>query len=162
MKNRVADYDRLLDEIGWRILDELQADARLSFAELGRRVHLSTPAVAERVRKMEEAGIITGYHARINPAAVGLEIQAVIRVKANRLSYERVLSSIVDIPEVVECRHVTGADDLILTVLVESVGHLEAVLDRLRPAGDHVTSIVLSTPVAARSIRRPTGDCQPD
>ncbi|CAN5589190.1 Lrp/AsnC family transcriptional regulator [soil metagenome] len=149
---------RLLDEIGWRILDELQTNARLSFAELGRRVHLSTPAVAERVRKMEEAGIITGYRARIDPAAVGLSIQALIRIKANRLSYERVLSSIIEIPEVVECHHVTGADDLILTVLVESVGHLETVLDRLRPAGDHVTSIVLSTPVPARSIQRTTGD----
>ncbi|MEZ4521547.1 MAG: Lrp/AsnC family transcriptional regulator [Thermomicrobiales bacterium] len=155
MKDR---FDHLLDDTGWRILDELQADGRISFAELGRRVHLSTPAVAERVRKMEDAGIIAGYHARIDPAAIGLSIRAVIRVKANRLSYERALAAVVGVPEVVECHHVTGADDLVMTVLVESVGHLEAVLDRLRPCGDHVTSIVLSSPIARRSIERPGRD----
>jgi Lrp/AsnC family leucine-responsive transcriptional regulator len=142
----------LLDEIGLRILDELQRDARLSFAELGRRVHLSTPAVAERVRRMEDAGIITGYHAAVNPAALGLAIWAIIRLKANQQNYERVRSAVVEIPEVIECHHVTGADDLVMSVLVGSVGHLEAVLDRLRPFGDHVTSIVLSSPVARRPI----------
>ena len=143
---------RLLDEIGWRILDELQADARLSFAELGRRVHLSTPAVAERVRKMEEAGIITGYHARIDLAKVGLPIQAIIRVKANRMSYERARSVVSGVAEAIECHHVTGADDLMVKVAVQSVGHLECVLDALRPIGDHVTSIVLSTPFELRPV----------
>lgn len=143
---------KLLDEIGLRMLDELQQDARLSFAELGRRVHLSTPAVAERVRRMEEAGIITGYHAAVDPAALGLPIKAIIRLKANQQNYERVRSAVIEIPEVIECHHVTGADDLVMTVLVESVGHLEAVLDRLRPFGDHVTSIVLSGPVGSRPV----------
>ena len=145
-RNSGADQGRLLDEIGWRILDELQADARLSFAELGRRVHLSTPAVAERVRKMEDAGIITGYHAHIDLATVGLPIQAVIRVRANRMNYERAKAVVAGIPEALECHHVTGADDLVMKVAVQSVGHLERVLDTLRPIGDHVTSIVLSTP----------------
>ena len=143
---------RLLDEIGWRILEELQADARLSFAELGRRVHLSTPAVAERVRKMEDAGIITGYHARIDLAKVGLPIQAIIRVKANRMSYERARLVVTGVAEAIECHHVTGADDLMVKVAVRSVGHLECVLDALRPIGDHVTSIVLSTPFELRSV----------
>lgn len=147
--------DHLLDSIGWRILEELQSDARISFAELGRRVHLSTPAVSERVRKMEDAGIITGYRAQINPAAIGLAIRAVIRIKANRAGYERASATIREVPEVVECHHVTGADDLVTTVLVESVEHLEAVLDRLRPLGDHVTSIVLSSPVEARPVSLP-------
>jgi Lrp/AsnC family leucine-responsive transcriptional regulator len=146
---------KLLDEIGWRILDELQRDARLSFAELGRRVHLSTPAVAERVRRMEDAGIITGYHAMVNPAALGLAIRAIVRLKANQQNYERVRSAVVEIPEVIECHHVTGADDLVMSVLVQSVGHLEAVLDRLRPFGDHVTSIVLSSPVSSRPVSPP-------
>ena len=143
---------RLLDEIGCRIIAELQRDARLSYAELGRRVHLSTPAVAERVRRMEEAGIITGYHAAINPAAVGLPIRAIIRVRANMQSYERVRQSVPDFPEVIEAHHVTGSDDLVLTVLVSSVEHLESILDRLRPFGDHVTSLVLSSPVPRRPI----------
>ena len=142
----------LLDEVGRRILDELQADARLSFAELGRRVHLSTPAVAERVRRMEDAGIITGYHARIDPAAVGLPIRAILRVKANRMSYDRARSVVAGIPEAVECHHVTGADDLVVKVAVQSVEHLEAILDILRPIGDHVTSIILSTPFEMRPL----------
>src|SRR5690606_42076999 len=81
---------RLLDAVGRRILEELQRDARLSYAELGRRVHLSTPAVAERVRRMEEAGIITGYHAAVNPAALGLPIRAILRVRARPRRYEQV------------------------------------------------------------------------
>jgi Lrp/AsnC family leucine-responsive transcriptional regulator len=151
----IQEQGRLLDDIGRRIIAELQRDARLSYAALGRRVHLSTPAVAERVRRMEEAGIITGYHAAINPAAVGLPIRAIIRLKANLQSYERVRLAIADIPEVIECHHVTGSDDLVMTVLVCSVEHLEAVLDRLRPFGDHVTSLVLSSPVQRRSIAPP-------
>lgn len=159
VNGNAIDRNHLLDDIGWRILEELQADARLSFAELGRRVHLSTPAVSERVRRMEEAGIIAGYHARIDPAAVGLAIRAMVRIKANRMSYERVRHAVQDVPEVVECHHLTGADDLLLTVLVRSVEHLEAVLDRMRPYGDHVTSIVLSSPIPRRPIiRELTGD----
>lgn len=138
---------RLLDAVGRRILEELQRDARLSYAELGRRVHLSTPAVAERVRRMEEAGIITGYHAAVNPAALGLPIRAIIRVRASLRSYEQVRRAVTEFPEVIEAHHLTGADDLLLTVLVCSVDHLESVLDRLRPLGDHVTSLVLSSPV---------------
>lgn len=155
MNDRARDTGRLLDEIGWRMLEELQADARLSFAELGRRVHLSTPAVAERVRRMEEAGIITGYHARIDLAAVGLPIRAIIRVKTNRMSYERARALVAGIPEAIECHHVTGADDLVMQVAVRSVEHLEAILDRLRPIGDHVTSIILSTPFELRAVAAP-------
>jgi Lrp/AsnC family leucine-responsive transcriptional regulator len=150
-------HNHLLDDIGWRILDELQADGRLSFTELGRRVHLSTPAVAERVRKMEDCGIITGYHARIDLSAVGLPIRAIVRVKTNRLSYERARSVVAEIEEVVACHHVTGADDLVMEVGVRSVAHLEDVLDTLRPIGDHVTSIILSTPFESRPISRPSG-----
>ncbi len=157
MRVTKADNSHLLDDIGWRILDELQADARLSFAELGRRVHLSTPAVAERVRRMEEAGIIAGYHARIDLAAVGLPIQAIIRIKANRMSYEQARTIVSGVSEAIECHHVTGADDLVMKVAVQSVEHLEEVLDSLRLIGDHVTSIILSTPFEMRPISVPTG-----
>ncbi|HLT21538.1 MAG TPA: Lrp/AsnC family transcriptional regulator [Thermomicrobiales bacterium] len=152
---------RLLDAVGRRILEELQRDARLSYAELGRRVHLSTPAVAERVRRMEEAGIITGYHAAVNPAALGLPIRAIIRVRASLRSYDQVRRAVTEFPEVIEAHHLTGADDLLLTVLVCSVDHLESVLDRLRPLGDHVTSLVLSSPVERRPIV-PREDFCPD
>src|SRR4030042_4992706 len=78
------DNDKLLDATGWQILRELEANARLSFAELGRRVGLSLPAVAERVRKMEDAGIITGYRAQVDPARVGLPIRAFVRIRLER------------------------------------------------------------------------------
>lgn len=148
---------KLLDDIGWRILEELQQDGRLSYAEIGRRVGLSTPAAAERVRRMEEWGIITGYRATVNPEAVGLPLQAIVRLRANQLPYERARDLVGTICEVLECHHVTGGDDLVMAVAVSSVKHLEAVLDRIRPVGDHVTSIVLSTPVPRRGLARPEG-----
>lgn len=144
--------DKLLDSIGIQILSELQQDARLSYAELGRRVHLSTPAVIERVRRMEETGIITGYHASVNPEKIGLPIQAIIRMRSPERLYEQARIVLVDIPEIVECQHVTGADDFIIRALVSSVGHLEELLDRLRPYGDHTTAVVLSSPVARRPV----------
>lgn len=146
---------RLLDEIGWRIVDELQCDGRLSYAEIGRRVGLSTPAAAERVRRMEEAGIITGYRATVDPEAVGLPLRAIVRLRANQMPYERARHLVGSIDEVLECHHVTGGDDLVMTVAVSSVRHLETVLDKIRPIGDHVTSIILSTPVAPRGLSRP-------
>lgn len=156
METNITGHGHLLDDIGWRILAALQADGRVSFAELGRRVHLSTPAVAERVRKMEDAGIIAGYHARIDFAAVGLPIRAIVRVKTNRLSYERAKTLVARTPEAVACHHLTGADDLIIEVAVRSVAHLEDVLDDLRPIGDHVTSIILSTPFEMRPVSMPS------
>lgn len=148
---------RLLDDIGWRILDELQRDGRLSYAEVGRRVGLSTPAAAERVRRMEETGIITGYRATVDPEAVGRPLRAIVRVRANQLPYERARDLVCAIDEVLECHHVTGGDDLVMTVAVSSVKHLEAVLDKIRPIGDHVTSVILSTLVPLRGLSRSDG-----
>jgi len=143
---------RELDEIDWALLTELQADARLSYAELGRRVHLSTPAVAERVRRLEERGAITGYHAAVDPAALGLPLQAIIRIRATQYRCDWVRERLQTIPEVLECHHVTGADDFILKAAVTTVGHLEHLLDDLRPLGDHITAIILSSPVDHRAI----------
>ncbi len=147
-----------LDAIGWRILEELQIDGRVSFAELGRRVGLTLPAVAERVRKMQDAEIITGFRAEIDPAKIGLPIAAFIRISVVGDVFARITQAIPHMPEVLECHRGTGADSFTLKVAVESVQHLERLIDKLTPFGTTSTSIVLSTLVKNRNFtRRPPG-----
>lgn len=146
------EIEKLLDETGWRILQALQENARLSFSELGLRVGLSSPAVAERVRKLEDAGIIKGYHAEVDTAKVGYPITAIIRAQAQGDRCSRISTEVRDIPEVLECYRVTGSDCLIMKVMVSSVEHLEALIDRLSIHGPLTTSIVLSTTFTKRAI----------
>ncbi|MFN2454485.1 MAG: Lrp/AsnC family transcriptional regulator [Pyrinomonadaceae bacterium] len=151
---------RTLDETGWRILRELQENARLSFAELGRRLNLSTPAVAERVRRMEESGIITGYRAEVDAKKLGLPITAFIRLsEVSRAVNEKFIAVAGDRPEVLECHRLTGSDCFIMKVVVPSVAHLEALIDRLAAYGTPTTTIVLSSPVTKQVIERiPDGE----
>jgi Lrp/AsnC family leucine-responsive transcriptional regulator len=150
--------ERLLDDIGWHILEELQRNARISFAELGRRVGLSIPAVTERVHRMEEAGIITGYHAEIDPAKVGLSITAFIRMNISGNVSAKIVSLMNEMAEVEECHRGTGSDSFIMKVRATSVTHLEHLIERLLPYGTTTTSIVLSSPVTKRFIERPAGN----
>jgi len=143
---------RLLDPIGRRILRELQENGRISFAELGRRVGLSTPAVTERVRSMEEAGIITGYRAEVGLDRIGLKIHAFIRMSIVGDVFTRITALVKAMPEVLECHRGTGADSFIMKVAVSSVEHLESLIDRLTPFGTTSTSIVLSSPVPRRTV----------
>jgi Lrp/AsnC family leucine-responsive transcriptional regulator len=144
----------VLDKTGWHILEELQQNGRMSFAELGRRVGLTLPAVAERVRKMEDAGIITGFRAEVNPAKIGLPIAAFIRISVVGDVFSRIAKAVRDMPEVLECHRGTGADSFTLKVVVESVQHLESLIDKLTPFGTTSTSIVLSTLVRNRPFMR--------
>lgn len=146
--------EKLLDDIGWNLLEELQADARTSYAELGRRVGLSTPAVMERVHKMEKAGIITGYRAEVNPEKVGFQVTAFIRIGLAHQVLPRLETLFREIPEIIECHRVTGDDSLILKVHVTSIQHLEQVVHRITPYGMPATSIVLSSPIQGRPIER--------
>jgi Lrp/AsnC family transcriptional regulator, leucine-responsive regulatory protein len=146
------EIEKLLDETGWRILQALQENARLSFSELGLRVGLSSPAVAERVRRLEDAGIIKGYRAEIDTTKVGYSITAIIRMQAQGDRCTRISTFVRDIPEVLECYRVTGSDCLIMKVMVSCVEHLEALIDRLSVHGPLTTSIVLSTPFTKRII----------
>ncbi len=146
--------DKLLDQIGWKLLQELQINGRLSYAELGRRVGLTTPAVVERVKRMEEAGIIVGYHADIDPMKVGMPITAFIRMSVVGDVFTRITAVVKNSPEVVECHRGTGADSFIMKVHVRSVEHLESLIDRLTPFGTTSTSIVLSSPVEKRAVNR--------
>jgi Lrp/AsnC family leucine-responsive transcriptional regulator len=136
-----------LDEVDRKLLDALQGHARLSFAELGRRVGLSPPAAAERVRKLEEAGVIKAYRAEIDPHAVGLPVTAFIRLGTPPDRYTRVIELAHQLPEVLECHHLAGGDAFVFKVVVPSVAQLEALISQLSRYGQTTTSIVLSSPV---------------
>jgi Lrp/AsnC family leucine-responsive transcriptional regulator len=140
-----SDREKLLDPLGWKLLIELQTDARVSFAELGRRVGLSTPAVAERVRRMEDEGIIRAYRAEIDPSSVGLPITAFIRMSIVGSVLAKLTERVHAMPEIVECHRGTGEDSFILKVNVVSVEQLKDVIDRLTPFGTTSTSLVLSS-----------------
>jgi Lrp/AsnC family leucine-responsive transcriptional regulator len=140
----------LLDDANRRLLVELQADARLSLAELGRRVGLSSPAVAERVQRLEQAEVILGYHAQIDPRAVGFALTAVIRIRPAPRQIQRVAELARARVEVVDCRRITGEDCYVMTAHVRSVEHLEQLIDEFAAYGQTTTSIVQSAPVPAR------------
>lgn len=149
-KNEEA--DKLLDSVGWAILRELQLNARIPFSELGRRVGLSSPAVAERVRRMEDAGIICGYHTKINLERVGLPMTAIIRISTYPGKSPHTAALVRDIPVILECHKVTGSDCYIMKAAAASVEDLERLIDRLASCGQVTTSLVLSSPVADRVI----------
>jgi Lrp/AsnC family leucine-responsive transcriptional regulator len=144
-----------MDQIGWKILELLQKDARISFAELGRKAGLSTPAVAERVRRLEEAGIITGYHASLNLKMLGLPIRVLIRltIHGGDLQVKRAVAVMREMAEVARCYRVTGQESFVLEADVVSVRHLEELIDKLSPLGATATSTVLSCPVDRREYR---------
>lgn len=142
-----------LDNTDRAILRELQEDARLSYAEIGRRVGLSSPAVQERVRKMEDAGIIKGYRAEIDYKAVGLPIRAITRlldIKAeNHFTIREIAKSL---PQVLRCDTVTGQDEFIIQIVAADIDQLE---DTLRPFArltQMITSIVINTPIENRTV----------
>jgi Lrp/AsnC family leucine-responsive transcriptional regulator len=140
----------LLDTYGRKLLDELQTNARLSLAELGRRVDLSPTAAAERLKQMEEVGIVHGYTVEIDREALGLEVMAFIRMSCGGQHYHRLLEYVQTLEEVRECHHLTGDDDFLLKVTTTSMADLEALIEALLPYGNPVTSLVLSSPVERR------------
>lgn len=139
--------EKLLDQIGLKILAVLQADARMPLSRIGKKVGLSSPAVAERVRKLEEAGVIKGYHARIAPEAVGLPVTAFINLTTDPRNYKAVKALAAARPEILSCHHISGGASFIMHVQVQDLPVLEAVVERLSPFGQTQTSIVLSTSV---------------
>ena len=142
----------LLDAIDRRILIELQDDGRVTMAELGRRVSLSAPAVGERVQRLEESGVITGYSAVVDPRAIGYPIAALVRIRPARRQLHKVPEVARSTPQVVECHRVTGEDCYVAKLHLRSMDDLEGILDRFAAVGQTTTSIVHSAPVAARPL----------
>jgi Lrp/AsnC family leucine-responsive transcriptional regulator len=141
-----------IDDTNRALLAELQSDARLSLAELGRRVGLSAPAVAERLGRLEREGVIAGYRTEIDPRALGYTLAAVLRIRPAPRQIAAVAELARGTPEVVECHRITGEDCFIMKLHVRTVEHLEEVIDRFTPYGQTTTSIVQSSPVPARGV----------
>jgi Lrp/AsnC family leucine-responsive transcriptional regulator len=144
--------EKSLDSADWKILQELQEDARISYNELGRRVGLSGPAAAERVHKLEDAGILTSYGAQIDPTRIGLPLLAFIQLRCaqGKCLYEAGCAD--EFPEVLEMHKLSGHHCSLLKVAVSSMPHLEALNKRLCKYGDQVTNIVTSTVMPRRVI----------
>lgn len=147
------EIEKLLDETGWRLLQELQEHARLSYTELGQRVGLSLPSVAERVRKLEEAGIITGYHAEVDLAKLGMPVHAIIHIQGiGGQNCLHAVSQVRELPEVLECYRITGNDSIAVKVVAISLDHLARVIDQLSRYGIPATSIVRAKPMKRHAI----------
>lgn len=141
---------RDIDAVNKRILEELQREPRLTMSELGRRIGMSSPAVTERVRRLEDAGVIRGYRLDLNPAALGLPIAAYIRIRPNPGQLPRVAELAQQIPEIVECHRVTGEDCFILKVHIPAIDQLDRLLDSFLLYGSTTTSLIQSSPVPLR------------
>jgi Lrp/AsnC family transcriptional regulator, leucine-responsive regulatory protein len=141
---------KLLDEVNLRILKELEENGRLGMAELGRRVSMSPPAVAERVQRLERAGIIAGYRAEIDPRALGFPVSAIVRIRPAPGQLQRIPEVAKDTPEVAECYRITGEDCYLMRLHLRAIDELEDVLDLFTPYGQTTTSIIHSAPVPRR------------
>jgi Lrp/AsnC family transcriptional regulator, leucine-responsive regulatory protein len=139
-----------LDATDRQIIGELSQNARIPFAELGRRVSLSSPAVAERVRRLEQASVITGYRAQIDPRALGYQLTAIVRVKPAVRQLSKIAALAADIPQIEECLRITGEDCFYMKLHLGSIEELPSVLDRFLLYGETTTSIVNATPVPRR------------
>jgi Lrp/AsnC family leucine-responsive transcriptional regulator len=144
-----------LDDKAWRLLEALQTDARQSLKSLADAAGLSQPATAERLRKLEDAGVLKGYHATVSPEAVGYGVRAVVGIQAPQPGKRALLHKLETMPEVLECHHVAGADSYLLTVVARDLTHLESLIAAINPFGETRTSIVFSTPIPRRGLRRP-------
>ena len=141
-----------LDDVDVRLLEALQRDGRMGWAELGRTVGLSASATAERVRRLEESGVITGYTCEVDPEKLGLPITALVRLRYPNANYRPFHQLLGTTPEIVEAHHVTGEDCFVLTVRARSMRHLEEVTGRIGGLGGVTTSVVYSTPLPRRSV----------
>jgi len=142
-----------LDKLGWQILRVVQEDARLSFSEIGRRVGLSAPAVADRVRRMEELGILTGYRATVDPTKLGYPNLAFVRLTLwTPDHYGEVEKLSRTLSEILECHHLTGTDTYLFKVIMSSNAHLETVVATLGRFGQTQAEMVLSSPVQSKLV----------
>lgn len=149
---------RPLDAVNVRLLAELQADPRMSMSELARRVGMSAPAVTERVQRLEAAGVIVGYRMDVDPAALGMPVTALVRIRPGPGQLPKVALAARETAQVVECHRITGEDCFLVKVHAPSIGELEEILDRFLVFGQTTTSIVVATPVPPRPLPLPIAD----
>jgi Lrp/AsnC family transcriptional regulator, leucine-responsive regulatory protein len=154
-KNGDVAFHESLDRVNVRLLAELHESPRLSMSELARRVGMSAPSVTERVQRMERAGIIRGYTMDVDPAALGLPLLALVRIRPGPGQLPKIAAAAVETPQVVECHRITGEDCFFMKVHAPSIAELEEVLDRFLMFGQTTTSIVVSTPVPPRPLPLP-------
>lgn len=139
-----------IDATDWKLLELLQQDARMSFAELGRKLRLSAPAIAERVKRLEERKIIRGYRADLDLTALGRPLHVYLRVIVQPKDYPRFKKRISGSEEIFECHHVTGTESFILRAALVNVTALERLIQQLTAYGPTTTSLILSTPLDRR------------
>jgi Lrp/AsnC family transcriptional regulator, leucine-responsive regulatory protein len=144
--------DLTVDRTDWRLIEALQQDGRASYADLARAVAMSPSAVAERVRRLEEAGVISGYRATVDPERVGLTVMAFVRLRYPTGNYRPFHALLDSTPEIVEAHHVTGEDCFVLKVVARSMSHLEEVTGRIAGLGSVTTSVVYSSPLPGRAV----------
>lgn len=149
------EMSKALDELDWKLLSELQADGRLSYNQLARRVHLSPPAVAERVRKLERTGVITGYHAHVDAARAGVEVLAFVQLRCRLGSCLLRTATADEYPEIAEIHKLSGEHCTLLKVRAASLAHFEGLIERLGAHGELRTYIVLSTQFEGRPVAPP-------
>ncbi len=149
-ESTTASESYLMDSFGRALLHELQENSRLSTAELARRVGLSPTATAERLKQMEEVGILRAYTVDIDREALGLQVMAFVRMSCDGPHYYRLMEFVQTLEEVRECHHLTGGDAFLLKITTTSMDALEALIEALLPYGNPVTSLVLSSPVERR------------
>jgi len=141
---------KVLDNLNWKILVELQKNARISYKEIGDKIGLTGPAVAERILKLEERGIIKGYATIIDLSKLGYSLTAIVNFKFYPGNLDRFLNHLHSIPEVFECNRITGSDSMIIKVAIKEPKHLEKLVNGFIEFGTPTTSIVLSTPIEHR------------
>jgi Lrp/AsnC family leucine-responsive transcriptional regulator len=150
--------EKPLDAVDWRLVAELQADGRLSYKELGRRINLSAPAVAERVRRLEESGVLTGYRAVVDARRAGYPILAFVQMQCSLGACLLKTSTAGDYPEIVEVHKLSGDHCTMIKVRAASLAHLEGLFERLGKHGEMRTSVVLSTQYEGRAVEPPVDD----
>lgn len=142
----------LLDTVNRRLLRELATEPRITMSALARRVGMSAPAVTDRVQRLEQAGVITGYRAEISPAALGLPVTAFVRIRPTAGQLPKIAELAAATPEVSECHRISGEDCFLIKIHTGAIEELEAILDRFLTYGQTTTSIVVSTPVPPRTL----------
>ncbi|MDC8006216.1 Lrp/AsnC family transcriptional regulator [Aureisphaera galaxeae] len=142
-----------IDSLNWQILSCLQQNARQSNAEIGRKVGISSPAVAERIRKMEDAGLIQGYYADVSPFESGYQLKAIVTLRAFMGKLKPFLAKVKTYDEVINCYRVTGNENIVMEVILKNQKHLEIFIDQLITYGECKTQIVLSQIVSKNEVK---------